>query len=90
VRRILAAQAVQFPEPAKLAREEGWLRAVRGIASLLQRFAAGGEIKVEDPELAADLFLTLVLGAPDVSATTASRSTRTLRNGGDRLPSSCS
>jgi TetR/AcrR family transcriptional repressor of mexJK operon len=53
-RRILAAQAIRFPELAKLACEEGWLRAVRAIASLLQKFAAGGEIRVEDPELAAD------------------------------------
>jgi TetR/AcrR family transcriptional repressor of mexJK operon len=62
LRRILAAQAIRFPELAKLAREEGWLRAVRAIASLLQKFAARGEIRVEDPELAADLFLSLVLG----------------------------
>ena len=62
LRRILAAQAIRFPELAKLAREEGWLRAVRAIASLLQKSAACGEIRVEDPELAADLFLSLVLG----------------------------
>jgi TetR/AcrR family transcriptional repressor of mexJK operon len=62
LRRILAAQALRFPELAKLAREEGWLRAVRAVASLLQKYAAGGEIRVEDSELAADLFLSLVHG----------------------------
>lgn len=62
LRRILAAQSVRFPELAKLAQEEGWLRTVRAIANLLQKFSARGEIRVEDPELAADLFLSLILG----------------------------
>ena len=62
--RILSAQAVQFPELAKLANEEGWLRAVRGVSSILRQSAAHGQIKVDDPELAADMFLKLVLGHP--------------------------
>ena len=62
LQRILAAQAVQFPELAKQAHEEGWLRAVRGVANLLRQFAARDEIRVADPELAAELFLNLVLG----------------------------
>jgi TetR/AcrR family transcriptional repressor of mexJK operon len=62
LQRILAAQAVQFPELAKLAHEDGWLRGVRGVAILLRQFAARGEIRVDDPELAADLFLNLLLG----------------------------
>jgi TetR/AcrR family transcriptional regulator, mexJK operon transcriptional repressor len=61
LQRILAAQAVQFPELAKLAHEEGWLRAVRGVANLLRQFVARDEIRVADPELAAGLFLDLVL-----------------------------
>jgi TetR/AcrR family transcriptional repressor of mexJK operon len=62
LQRLLSAQAVEFPELAKLAHEEGWLRAVRAVASLLRRSAARGHIKVDDPELAADMFLNLVLG----------------------------
>ena len=62
LQRILSAQAVQFPELAKLANEEGWLRAVRAVSSLLRQSAVRGEIKVNDPELAADMFLNLVLG----------------------------
>lgn len=62
LQRIMSAQAVQFPELAKLANEEGWLRAVRGVASILRQSAARGHIKVDDPELAADMFLNLVLG----------------------------
>jgi TetR/AcrR family transcriptional repressor of mexJK operon len=62
VQRILSAQAVHFPELVKLANEEGWLRAVRGVASILRQSAARGQIKGDDPELAADMFLNLVLG----------------------------
>jgi TetR/AcrR family transcriptional repressor of mexJK operon len=62
VQRILSAQAVQFPELATLANEEGWLRAVRGVSSILRQSAARGHIRVDDPELAADIFLNLVLG----------------------------
>jgi hypothetical protein len=32
------------------------------VAILLQQFAARGEIKVDDPELAAEMFLNLLLG----------------------------
>src|SRR5258708_12354104 len=61
LRRTLAAQVVQFPELAKLAQEEGWLRGVRAVASLLQQFADRGQIKIEDPAMAPDLFLSLLL-----------------------------
>jgi TetR/AcrR family transcriptional regulator, mexJK operon transcriptional repressor len=62
LQRILAAQAIQFPELARLAHEDGWLRGIRGVAILFRQFAARGEINVDDPELAADLFLNLLLG----------------------------
>jgi len=62
LQRILSAQAVHFPELAKLANEEGWLRSVRAVSSILRQSAARGQIKVDDPELAADMFLNLVLG----------------------------
>jgi TetR/AcrR family transcriptional regulator, mexJK operon transcriptional repressor len=64
LQRILSAQAVQFPDLAKLANEEGWLRMVRGVSAILRQSAARGQIKVDDPELAADMFLNLVLGHP--------------------------
>ncbi len=62
LQRVVAAQAVHFPELAKLAHEEGWLRAVRAVAALLHYFAKKGQINVDNPEVAADLFLNLVLG----------------------------
>lgn len=65
LRRTLAAQSVQFPELAKLGYEEGWLRGVRAIATLLQQFADRGQIQIDDPAIAADLFLSLVLGNTD-------------------------
>jgi len=51
-----------FPELARLAHEDGWLCGIRGVAILFRQFAARGEINVDDPELAADLFLNLLLG----------------------------
>jgi TetR/AcrR family transcriptional repressor of mexJK operon len=65
MRRTLAAQTVRFPEAAKLGYEEGWLRGVQAIATLLQQFADRGQIKIDDPTIAADLFLSLVLGNTD-------------------------
>jgi TetR/AcrR family transcriptional repressor of mexJK operon len=65
LRRILAAQGAEFPELAKLGYEEGWLRGIRAIATLLAQFAARGQIKVEDPAIAADLFLSLVLSTSE-------------------------
>lgn len=60
--RCIAAQALQFPDLAKLAYEEGWMSGVRAVGRLLEVLAAQGQVSVEDPEIAADLFLNLVLG----------------------------
>ncbi len=62
VQRIIAAQSRHFPELARFAYEEGWLRGVRAVAGLLANFAASGQIRIEDPEISAELFLNLVLG----------------------------
>ena len=62
LKRCIAAQALHFPELARLAHEEGWLRAVRAVAVLLERFAKSGEVSLADPDLAAELFLNLLLG----------------------------
>ena len=60
--RCIAAQAMQFPNLAKLAYEEGWLRGVRAVGGLLGVMAEQGQISVDDPEIAADLFLNLIMG----------------------------
>lgn len=68
LKRNLVAQALQFPDLARLAHEEGWLRGVRAVAQLLAAFARRGRITVADPEIAADLFLSLVLGRSSQAA----------------------
>ena len=60
--RCIAAQAIQFPNLAKLAYEEGWLRGVQAVGGLLGVMAEQGQIAVDDPEIAADLFLNLIMG----------------------------
>lgn len=60
--RCIVAQALQFPELAKLAYEEGWLRGVRAVARLLEVLATQGQIETDDVEISADLFLNLILG----------------------------
>jgi TetR/AcrR family transcriptional regulator, mexJK operon transcriptional repressor len=62
VRRIVTVQAERFPELERLAHEEGWLAAVKGVARVLVHYVERKEISVGDPELAADMFLNLVLG----------------------------
>jgi AcrR family transcriptional regulator len=65
LKRILVAQSQHFPELAKLAHEEGFLRSVRAVSGMLEKFAAAGQIRVEDPEMAAELFHNLVFGRRD-------------------------
>lgn len=60
--RCITAQALQFPDLAKLAYEEGWLRGVLAVKRLLEVLASQGQVVIDDAEIAADLFLNLVLG----------------------------
>ncbi|MCJ2095711.1 TetR/AcrR family transcriptional regulator [Methylobacterium sp. J-072] len=60
--RCIAAQAIQFPNLARLAYEEGWLRGVRAFGRLLVVMAEQGRIAIDCPEITADLCLNLVLG----------------------------
>lgn len=60
--RCIVAQAIQFPELAQLAYEEGWLRAISAVGRLLEVLVAQGQVVVHDAEIAADLFLNLVIG----------------------------
>ena len=62
VGRIITVQAERFPELERLAHEEGWVVAVKGVARVLAHYVERKEISVGDPELAADMFLNLVLG----------------------------
>jgi AcrR family transcriptional regulator len=60
--RILAAQGGRFPELGKLAVEEGLNRQIRLVEAVLIRFGAAHRYAIDDMALAADLFLSIVLG----------------------------
>lgn len=60
--RILAAQAARFPELGRLAVEEGLCRQVRIVEKILARFSGAHRYAIDDLALAADLFLSIVLG----------------------------
>ena len=60
--RILAAEGERFPELGKLAVEEGLNRQIRLVEAVLARFGARHRYAIDDRALAADLFLSIVLG----------------------------
>ena len=62
INRIVTAQAVRFPELAHRAHREAWQRSNASIAAVLDHFTRNGQIAVEDSEMTADLFLSLVVG----------------------------
>jgi TetR/AcrR family transcriptional regulator, mexJK operon transcriptional repressor len=62
INRIVMAESARFPTLAKLVHEQGWQRSNAAVAALLDQFVANGQIQVEDTNVAADLFLSLVIG----------------------------
>jgi TetR/AcrR family transcriptional repressor of mexJK operon len=60
--RIVAAQATNFPDLARLAEEEGWLKAVSTMARLFDRLAAEGAVQIEDTTVAAEVYLNITVG----------------------------
>ncbi len=62
MKRVLASQAGQFPELAATLEDAGWGGLVRHVATLLRLAIDFDRSAVADAELAADLFLSLVLG----------------------------
>ncbi len=60
--RILSAQGGRFPELGKLAVEEGLNRQLRLVETVLNRFSGAHRFAIDDMTLAADLFLSIVLG----------------------------
>jgi TetR/AcrR family transcriptional regulator, mexJK operon transcriptional repressor len=62
INRIVMAQSARFPSLAKLVHEQGWQRSNAAVAALLDRFARAGQIEVDDTAVAADLFLSLIIG----------------------------
>jgi TetR/AcrR family transcriptional regulator, mexJK operon transcriptional repressor len=62
LKRVLTSQAGQFPDLAATLQDAGWGAIVRHVATLLRLAVDFERSPVHDPELAADLFLSLVLG----------------------------
>jgi TetR/AcrR family transcriptional regulator, mexJK operon transcriptional repressor len=62
INRIVMAEAARFPSLAKMVHEQGWQRSNAAVAALLDQFVGNGQIQVEDTNVAADLFLSLVIG----------------------------
>jgi TetR/AcrR family transcriptional regulator, mexJK operon transcriptional repressor len=62
ISRIVMAESARFPGLAKRMHEQGWQCSNAAVAELLDRFAKAGQIEMEDTTVAADLFLSLVIG----------------------------
>ncbi|MBR0757930.1 TetR/AcrR family transcriptional regulator [Bradyrhizobium jicamae] len=60
--RILTAQAINFPEVAKLAVDEGWSKALSTTAEFFDHLVACGALDLEDTTIAAETFLNMVVG----------------------------
>jgi AcrR family transcriptional regulator len=64
LQRIINAESYRFPEIFNLAYEQGSRPTVKFLSDLLRRRTATGELAVEDPDIAASSFLSLVVGGP--------------------------
>jgi len=60
--RVILAEALRFPELAELVFREGWSRIVSIVGSILRLHAEQGVLRVVDTDMAADLFLNMVIG----------------------------
>lgn len=60
--RMLTAQAINFPEIAKLGKEEGWEKALATTARFFDHLVAQGAMDVDDTVIAAEVFLDVVVG----------------------------
>src|SRR3954470_13410977 len=60
--RMMTSQAINFPDIAKLGKEEGWLKAVATTARFFDHLMAQGALDVDDTTIAAEVFLDVVVG----------------------------
>jgi TetR/AcrR family transcriptional regulator, mexJK operon transcriptional repressor len=60
--RMMTSQAINFPDIAKLGKEEGWQKAVSTTARFFDKLVAQGAIDVVDTGIAAEVFLDMVVG----------------------------
>ena len=64
LQRIINAESYRFPDMARLMYEQGAVPTIRFVADLLERHAKRGKFVVEDPEILAHSFLSLLVGGP--------------------------
>jgi AcrR family transcriptional regulator len=64
LQRILNAEAYRFPEIFTWAIERGSRPMNQLLADVLRRHGAAGRVEVENPERAATVFLSMVVGGP--------------------------
>jgi TetR/AcrR family transcriptional regulator, mexJK operon transcriptional repressor len=63
--RLIVAESARFPDLAEaVAREGAAEEAIKLIAGLIEREAAAGRLKLDDPVFAAQQFLQMVVGVP--------------------------
>ena len=60
--RMMTSQAINFPDIAKLGKEEGWLKAVATTTRFFDHLVAQGALDVDDTTIAAEVFLDVVVG----------------------------
>jgi hypothetical protein len=60
--RMMTSQAINFPDIAKLGKEEGWMKAVSTTARFFDHLVAQGAMDVDDTGIAAEVFLDVVVG----------------------------
>lgn len=64
LQRIVNAESYRFPEIFDLAYEQGTRPTIHFLADLLTRRADGGGLCIEDGQIAAAAFLSMVIGGP--------------------------
>jgi AcrR family transcriptional regulator len=64
MQRIVNAESYRFPEIFNLAYVQGTRPTIEFLVDLFERRMAAGEVSVEDPEIAAAAFLSMVVGGP--------------------------
>lgn len=64
LRRIITTESYRFPEILMLSYDQGARPLADFLADLLRRYDSAGAICVERPDMAASLFMTMVLGGP--------------------------
>lgn len=64
LQRIINAESYRFPEIFALAYDQGTMPTISFLADLLRRHTRTGSIRVEQPEIAAAAFLSMVIGTP--------------------------